>query len=49
MNCMKRYSRSSFSKMGVQVLSYELFKELRASEKIKRIFDVVKGGDIVML
>jgi hypothetical protein len=49
MSCMKQSSGSSFRKMGVQVLSYELFKDLRSSEKIGRILEVVKGGDIVML
>ena len=46
---MKQSSKSSFKKMGVQVLSYELFKDLRSSEKIAKILEVVKGGDIVML
>lgn len=49
MSCMKQSLRSSFRKMGVQVLSYELFKDLRSSEKISKILEVVKRGDIVML
>jgi len=35
--------------VGVQVLSYELVKNLRSSAKIKRILDIVKKGDVVML
>jgi hypothetical protein len=34
---------------GVQVLSYELLKNLDESKKIKKILEVVKKGDIVML
>ena len=35
--------------MGVQVLSYELIKNWSDSEKIKKILEVVRKGDIVML
>lgn len=34
---------------GVQVLSYELIKNLDSAKKTKRILDIVKKGDVVML
>lgn len=35
--------------MGVQVLSYDSMNGLNSASKIKRILDVVKKGDIVMI
>lgn len=35
--------------MGVQVLAYELLKNFNSETKIKKILDVVKKGDIVLL
>ncbi len=35
--------------MGVQVLSYDLVKNLSSDEKIKKILAIVKKGTIVML
>lgn len=35
--------------MGVQVLSYDLMKKLSSDERISKILDIVKKGDIVML
>lgn len=35
--------------MGVQVLSYELIKDLSTRERINRIIAIVKKGDIVMI
>ena len=35
--------------MGVQVLSYDLMKSLKSSERISKILEIVKKGDIVML
>lgn len=34
---------------GVQVLSYELIKNWDSSDKLKKILDIVKKGDVVML
>lgn len=34
---------------GVQVLSYELIKNLDSDKKVKRILDIAKKGDVVML
>lgn len=36
-------------KMGVQVLAYELIKNLDSEKKVKKIIEIVKKGDIVML
>lgn len=35
--------------MGVQVLSYELMKQWSSHARIKRILEIVKKGDIVMI
>jgi hypothetical protein len=35
--------------MGVQILSYDLIGKLSSSEKLKKILEIVKSGDIVML
>lgn len=35
--------------MGVQVLAYELIKDYDSEKKVKKIIDIVKKGDIVML
>ncbi len=35
--------------MGVHVLSYDLLSELASQEKIERILEVVKTGEIVLL
>lgn len=35
--------------MGVQVLAYDLMKNLDSNSKIKKILETVKKGDIVML
>jgi hypothetical protein len=34
---------------GVQVLSYDLLKDLTQDSKLKKIMDVVKGGEVVLL
>lgn len=34
---------------GVQVLSYELTKNLTSFEKISKILNIVMGGDVVMI
>jgi len=35
--------------MGVQVLAYDLIKDLSSSKRIEKIFNIVKNGDVVML
>ncbi len=35
--------------MGVQVLSYDLLKNLNSKEKVEKILDIVKKKDIVMI
>ena len=35
--------------MGVQVLSYDMMKRLKSSERISKILEIVKLGDIVMI
>lgn len=46
----KQYSRSFFRKMaGLQVLAYEMMKNLTSEQKVKRILAIVKNKDIVML
>ncbi len=35
--------------MGLQVLSYELLKDMKSSERISRIIQIVKKGDVVMI
>jgi len=37
------------TKMGVQVLSYDMMKRLKSSERISKILEIVKLGDIVMI
>ncbi len=34
---------------GVQVLSYELIKNMDSSDKLKKVLDIVRKGDVVML
>lgn len=34
---------------GVQVLSYELLKNLTSGQRISKILDIVKKGDVVMI
>ena len=34
---------------GVQVLSYDLMKRISSQERIKKILDIVRAGDVVML
>lgn len=35
--------------VGVQVLSYDLVKSMRPSQKIKKILEIVMKGDVVMI
>lgn len=35
--------------MGVQVLSYDLMKNLSTTKRVSKILDIVKKGDLVML
>lgn len=35
--------------MAMQILSYELIKRLDSEKRVKKILDVVKKGDIVMI
>lgn len=35
--------------MGVQVLSYDLMKRFKSEERVFKILEIVKSGDIVMI
>lgn len=46
---MKQFLRSFFNKMAVQILSYHLIKAYSSQQKVKKILDIVKKGDIIVL